>query len=302
MTGFGSLSVLLVAYQLAIIHGAWVNQEDAKESPLQLIRQGKLSMGASYGHLYFPIKISQVERSFDDLEDVVEAYEHYALQGGAAKAMRYSINRLRTEVSLISGFVKPGQLHLALEEDAENQIEDALTRQHLSRKKRSFSKVSQWLGITGFGSSLYTAGQVGALKKDMESQSESQQVIAQKIGLQSLRINNLTRYVQSYHGLITDAISQLSVGTKKAAMEIHGRSIQLTLEVYKNEIKDFIIGLTALMNGKLHPLMIEPSRLSTSYQDLIKRANQAGLTPIIEDPSILFNCSTSTLSSTATET
>ena len=100
--------------------------------------------------------------------------------------------------------------------------------------------------------------------------------------------------------LITDAISQLSVGTKKAAMEIHGRSIHLTLEVYKNEIKDFIIGLTALMDGKLHPLMIEPGRLSTLYQDLIKRASQAGLTPIIEDPSILFACPTSTLSSATT--
>ena len=55
-------------------------------------------MEASYGHLHFPIKISQIEKSFDDLEDVVEAYEHYTLQGGAAKALRYSINRLRSKI------------------------------------------------------------------------------------------------------------------------------------------------------------------------------------------------------------
>ena len=54
------------------------------------------------------------------------------------------------------------------------------------------------------------------------------------------------------------------------------------------------------MEGKLHPLLIEPSRLSSSYQDLIRKASQAGLTPLNEDPSILFICPTSTLASVNT--
>ena len=91
-------------------------------------------MGTSYGHPHFPVKINQIKKSFNDLEDIVEAYEHYALHGGAATTLRYSVNRLRSKISLIRGFIRPGQLHLALREDSENHIGDALKRQHFSRK------------------------------------------------------------------------------------------------------------------------------------------------------------------------
>ena len=73
--------------------------------------------------------------------------------------------------------------------------------------------------------------------------------------------------------------------------------MQLTLEVFKGEIKDFIIGLTALMDGKLHPLLVEPHKLSSAYVELVKKARQEGLAPLSEDPSILFNCPTSTMAS-----
>ena len=130
-------------------------------------------MGASYAHLHFPVKLTFLEKSFDDLEDILGAYEKYALQGGAATALRYSVNRLQSKVSLIRGFVRPGQLHLALREDSENQIEDSLTRQQLSRDKRSFDKIAQWIGLAGFGASLYTSNQVSTLKKQFDDQSES---------------------------------------------------------------------------------------------------------------------------------
>ena len=106
--------IIFITFLLMEVYGAWVNQEESTESPLQLIGKGKLSKVASYGHLHFPIKILQIEKSFDDWEDVIEAYEHYALQGGAAKALRYSINRLRVNISLMGGFFRLGQLHLAL--------------------------------------------------------------------------------------------------------------------------------------------------------------------------------------------
>ena len=293
-------NILVIIILTSSVCGVWVDQTEDRESPLQLLQQGKLSMSASYAHLHFPIKLTFVEKSFDDLEDILEAYERYAVQGGAATALRYSINRLHSKISLIRGFVKPGQLHLALVEDSENQVEDALTRQQLTRRKRSFDKIAQWVGLAGFGASLYTTGQVAALRKELDNQSLERQMVSQKLEFQSLRISNLTRYVNSYHEVILEAITRLSANTKKAAMEIHGRSLQLTLEVFKNEIKDFIIGLTSLMEGKLHPLIIEPSKLSTAYQDLLEKARHEGLAPLNDDPSFLFNCPTSTLSSMET--
>ena len=71
-------------------------------------------------------------------------------------------------------------------------------------------------------------------------------------------------------------------------MEIRGRSM-LTLKTFKNEIKDFIIRLTSLMEGRLHPLLIEPSQLSPSYKDLVRKAHQAGLAPLNDDPLILLH-------------
>ena len=202
---------------------------------------------------------------------------------------------------MIHGFVGPGQLHLALREDSEDQIEDALARQELVRGKRSLAKLAQWIGLVGFGTSLYTSSQVAALKKEFDNQDSEQRVVSQKLDFQSLRITNLTRYVNSYHELVLDTITRLSANTKKAAMETHGKSLLLTLETFKNEVKDFIIGLTSLMDGKLHPLLIEPSKLSRAYQDLVQRARRERLAPLNDDPSILFTCPTSTLASRENE-
>ena len=62
------LCLVLVFVKILSSQGVWVNQGEEIESPLQLIRQGKLSMGASYAHLQFPIQVSRVEKAFDDLE------------------------------------------------------------------------------------------------------------------------------------------------------------------------------------------------------------------------------------------
>ena len=71
--------IIVFAIKFLLVRGVWVDQGGEQESPLQLLRQGKLSMGAAYAHLQFPIKVSQVEKAFDDLEDVIEAYEQYVL-------------------------------------------------------------------------------------------------------------------------------------------------------------------------------------------------------------------------------
>ena len=164
-------------------------------------------------------------------------------------------------------------------------------------KKRSLTKLAPWVSLAGFGTSLYTSSQVSALKKEVDDQTSSQQLISQTLEFQSLRITNLTRFVHTYHEMVVDAIRKLSAGTKKAALETHGRFMQLTLEVFKGEIKDFIIGLTALMDGKLHPLLVEPHKLSFAYVELVNKARQEGLAPLSVDPSILFNCPTSTMAS-----
>ena len=166
--------VIIIATTILSVQGVWVDQGGDNESPLQLLRQGKLSMGASYAHLQFPINFTQVEQSFDDLEDVVEAYGQYVLQGGAAKSMKFSINRLRSKISLIKGFVTPGQLHSALQEETENKIEDALTHRQVTREKRSLAKLAPWVSLAGFGTSLYTSSQVSTLKKEVEDQTSAQ--------------------------------------------------------------------------------------------------------------------------------
>ena len=48
--------------------------------------------------------------------------------------MRYSINRLKSKISLIKGFVNPGQLHLALNEDTENKIEEVVSNKRLEKE------------------------------------------------------------------------------------------------------------------------------------------------------------------------
>ena len=217
----------------------WVSDREDSESPLQMIGQGNMSMGASYGHLQFPIKIQLIQQSFDDLEDVVEAYERHTLYGGAVKALRDPVSRLHSKVSMLKGFVSPGEMHLSIKEHSINLLEDALTRQQfLAREKKSTMKILQWMGLAGFGSLLYTAGQLTALKRDLESISTSQSTIAQTMDFQSLRTSNLANYIKAYHRLIIEAISQVSLGSKKVAMEIHGWSVQLALETFKGEIRD----------------------------------------------------------------
>ena len=131
----------IVGLTLLFVHsiesqGLWATKGENPESPLQMLGQGKMSTGASYGHLQFPIKLKAIEQSFDDLEDIVGSYERHAMYGGAAKALRHSMSRLSTKVSMIRGMVVPGALHLALEEDNVDLIEEALNRQQYLHVRR----------------------------------------------------------------------------------------------------------------------------------------------------------------------
>ena len=45
--------------------------------------------------------------------------------------------------------------------------------------------------------------------------------------------------------------------------------------------------------GKLHPLLVEPTKLASSFRDLVEKASLSGLAPLKDDPSFLFSCPTS---------
>ena len=87
--------------------------------------------------------------------------------------------------------------------------------------------------------------------------------------------------------------------------ELHCEMVRLAIKgeidrisrVFTSEVDIFLTGLQVLLENRLSPLIVNPDKLQTLYSDLLVACRSKGLTPVSEDPGIVYSSEVSVVAS-----
>ena len=152
------------------------------------------------------------------------------------------------------------------------------------------------MGLTSFGTSMYSIGQLKTLKDNLGEQGQRIEFLSHQIQEQDLGIYNITMATRRYVEDSVEAIGKVAEETKRLtivkALESSARTYLLN---FRMALTDLIIGITELMEGRLSPLLIDPHQLEEAYKNLLTAANKVGLEPVSLHPGIVFQTPVSVL-------
>ena len=155
------------------------------------------------------------------------------------------------------------------------------------------------MGLTSFGTSMYSIGQLRTLKDNIGEQGQKIEFLSHQIQEQDLLIYIITQATRRYVEDSVEAIGKVAEETKRLtivkALETSARTYLLN---FRMALTDLTIGITELMEGRLSPLLIDPHKLDEAYKNLLTAANKVGLKPVSLHPGIVFQTPVSVLGKT----
>ena len=160
---------------------------------------------------------------------------------------------------------------------------------HLRNKHQLLAAVAGIVGLTSFGTSMYSIGQLKTLKNNLGEQGERIEFLSHQIQEQDLQIYNITQATKKYVENSVEAIGKVAEETKRLtivkALESLARTYLLN---FRMALTDLTIGITGLMEGRLSPLLIDPHKLDEAYNNLMTATSKVGLEPVSLHPGIIF--------------
>ena len=257
-------------------------------------RVGELAVGATCGHLTFDIDLDRVRIAYDALQDtlkhVISAQQNIPTLQGQKEEVRMVWEKLE----ILYALIQHDQIKADVDEDEQDRMGSTLNQ--LRNKRQLLAAVTGIMGLTFFGTSMYSIGQLKTLKDNIGEQGQKIEFLSHQIQEQDLRIYNITQATRRYIENSVEAIGKVAEETKRLtivkALESSARTYLLNFPV---ALTDLTIGITELMEGRLSPLLIDPHKLDEAYKNLLTAANKVGLKPVSLHPGIVFQTPVSVL-------
>ena len=261
-------------------------------------RVGELAVGATYGHLTFDIDLDRVRIAYDALQDtlkhVISAQQNVPTLQGQKEEVRMVWEKLEYAIKLLYALVQHDQIKADVDEDEQDGMGSALNQ--LRNRHQLLAAVSGIMGLTSFGTSMYSIGQLKTLKDNIGEQGQKIEFLSHQIQEQDLRIYNITQATRRYVENLVEVIGKVAEETKRLtivkALESSARTYLLN---FRMALTDLTIGITELMEGRLSPLLIDPHKLDEAYKNLLTAANKVGFKPVSLLPGIVFQTPVSVL-------
>ena len=172
------------------------------------------------------------------------------------------------------------------------------SREPLLRKRRSPSLwpgVLTATGLAAFGTSLYTRGQLSQIAQAAEANAQNNLVVAEQAEDNALRIREIYSFLEKQKQAMVKEMNKFRARQKNEVMKVLYSYFMMIETRFRLELRDYFEGIAALMNGRLSPKFIEPSKLKETYDSLLLKARASNLQPLSEDPGIIFQSTVTTI-------
>ena len=172
------------------------------------------------------------------------------------------------KLEILYALVQHDQIKAEVDEDEQDRVGTALNQ--LRNKRQLLAAVAGIMGLTSFGTSMYSIGQLKTLKDNIGEQGEKIEFLSHQIQEQDLPIYNITQATRRYVEESVEAIGKVAEETRRLtivkALETSARTYLLN---FRMALTDLTIGITELMEGRLSPLLIDPHKLDEAYKNSV---------------------------------
>ena len=278
---------------------------------VMFMKMGRTSLTSSYGHLVIPLRLNDLKKAFDHFDDMHTAFAKATSSDDLFDYAQTERNRIRSKIDMLH--------HLALQEnvrthfleyDDENTILDHFntnlgdrwlktdtttnTNTAQGRKKRNTLEVVKTVFQLGaFGLSLFNKAEIGAIWKaaeDTESRTKYVSCLAEET---LMRMNNLTIFAKESRDMMGELAKNQAVIRKSTARQTIQNGLERVTRVFTHEIQNFMVGIQALQDGRLSPLLVDQDEMRGAYEEIITKARSELLQPVTDDASVIFQTRTS---------
>jgi hypothetical protein len=239
--------------------------------PVSFKRIGKFASGLSHCHIRTVIDFKKVDLAHAELANLLLNERANV----ASKEDKHILEMLSHQFSASTSII--------------NRLRSTFFHDGNARPKRQlFAGVSFLTGILSFGTSIYNRIEISRIHSELSNLEQGTKHIAKIIEEQDHAISTLTHSVNIIKQTVKLLLQEGSQQKEELLSLKRFVILSTLLTTHSAEISAWGRGLEALLEGRLHPTLVNHAKLQEALQSLSRAAGRHGLKPLHLDPSAIF--------------
>lgn len=239
--------------------------------PVSFKRLGKFASGLSFCHIQAVIDFKKVDLAHAELAELL--LKQRAMS--TSQDDKHMIDMLSHQFSASTTAI--------------NRLKSTFFHHAEQRHKRQlFAGVSFLTGILSFGTSIYNTVEISKLHSELSGLAKGTRHIAQVLQEQDHAIATLTHSVKTIQQTVELLLRDTNQQEEQLLTLKRFGIISTLLTTHAAEVSAWGRGLEALLQGQLHPTVVNHAKLQETLRSLSRAAKRHGLKPLHQDPSSIF--------------
>ena len=232
---------------------------------------GSVASGLSYGHLHGTIDFKHLQRTFGTLLRTVDERISGNLPSGTEREL---FEALRPQL------------------DAAMRTLDDLDVQffgdHHRRKRQLFLGIAMALGLVSVGTSIYTASEIHQLHGELMDLRTTVKHVAHLVDDEAHAINEIVSNMKTTATACKLLLTRVEADENHLTMVTNVLKLQTMIGNVNADLAGWGRGLEALLNGRLHPALVERKKIRNLTEAIEKEAKRAGRQTLHNGADMLF--------------
>lgn len=244
--------------------------------PVSFKRLGKFASGLSFCHIQAAIDFKKVEQAHAELAELLQKQRASMVSQDDQHMIDMLLHQFSASTSIIN------RLKATFFHNADHR-----------QKRQLFAGVSFLTGILSFGTSIYNTVEISKLHSELSGLEHGTKHIAKILEEQDQAITTLTNSVNTIKHTAELLLHETSQQKEELLTLKKFGILSTLLSSHLADISAWGRGLEALLEGRLHPTVVNHAKLREALQSLSRQAGHHGLKPLHQDASFIFKADVS---------
>ena len=145
---------------------------------------------------------------------------------------------------------------------------------------------------------MFNRYELSFIKDSVDNTQSDSKYVASKVSEAFLRLDTLMDHTENvYQALVTIAKTNRNLHTAHKK-EIIVAEVDRLSRIFVSETSLFLTGLKSLLDNKFSPLLVDPEKVQSAYDEVVDKAKEVNLKPLTEDSDLIFQSEVSVMGTT----
>ena len=166
------------------------------------------------------------------------------------------------------------------------------------KKQQTAAVVGSLVQLAGFTLSMFNRYELSSIRDSVENTQSDSKYVASQVSEAFLRLDTLMDHNENvYQALVTIAKTNRNLHTAHKK-EIIVAEVDRLSRIFVSETSLFLTGLQSLLHNKFSPLLVDPEKVQSAYDEVIDKTKEVNLKPLTEDSDLIFQSEVSVMGTT----